>query len=83
MVLLIGGIFIGFVTILALSSLGWFSVIFALWAIAMIAAGIQQLVNGRPEPPTPDELRQRLVDLRQRTDADSAGTRNTRQSKTD
>jgi hypothetical protein len=77
MVLLIGGIFIGFLTILALSSLGWFSVILALWAVAMIAAGIQQLRNGRPDDwPTPDELRHRM-------DSDSAGTRNTGQSKAD
>jgi hypothetical protein len=48
MILLIGGLFIGLVTILALGNLGWFAVVPALWAILMIAAGTQNLRGNKP-----------------------------------
>jgi hypothetical protein len=51
MILLIGGIFIGFIAILALAHLGWFAVIPLLWAVALVAAGIRQLRDGRPPGP--------------------------------
>ena len=80
MILLLGGIFIGFITILALPHLGWLSVIPALWAIALIAAGIQNLTGNRP--PDPGELaemqRRLLPPSQQRSGADSAEKRDTR-----
>ncbi len=73
MVLLIGGIFIGLIAILALPHLGLIAVIPLLAAILFIAGGIGNLVNGRPDPPTPAELQKRLEELRQ--DADPAQLR--------
>jgi hypothetical protein len=70
MVLLIGGIFIGLIAILALSHLGWIAVIPLLAAILLIAGGIGNLVNGRPDPPTPAELQKRLEELARKQDAD-------------
>ncbi|HEY2507534.1 MAG TPA: hypothetical protein VGI58_13555 [Streptosporangiaceae bacterium] len=69
MVILIGGILIGFFTILLLSSVGWFSIILFLWAALMIGAGIREIRNGRPEPPSPADLQKALRDLAQSPDA--------------
>jgi hypothetical protein len=49
LILLIGGIFMGLVTILNLSSLGWYDVVPVLWSLALIAAGIQKMYSGSPE----------------------------------
>jgi hypothetical protein len=45
-ILLVGGIFIGVLTIL--SHLGWFGIVPGLWAILLIAADIRDLSRGRP-----------------------------------
>jgi hypothetical protein len=61
MILLIGGIFIGISTILALPQLSWIAVIPALAAIVLIAAGIQNLTGNRPpEPGEIAEMQRRL-----------------------
>jgi hypothetical protein len=78
MILLIGGIFIGLITILSLSHLGWFAVILLLWAIALIAAGIQNLRGNRPLEPGEFEEMQRRLRQQQPSDADSAEKRDTR-----
>lgn len=46
MVLIVGGIFIGILTIVF--GLGWFGIPLYLWAILMIAAGVRDCVQGRP-----------------------------------
>jgi hypothetical protein len=45
-IFLVGGIFIGVLTILC--HLGWFGVVPGLWAIALIGTGIRDLFWGRP-----------------------------------
>ena len=81
MILLIGGLFIGVLTILSLSSIGWWSVLPALWAIALIAAGIQNLTGNRPlDPGEFAEMQQRMLrpPPQQHNDADSTKKRDTR-----
>ena len=47
---LVGGIFIGFLTIMSLSGLGPVAIVPGLGAILMVATGIQDLLNGGPPP---------------------------------
>jgi hypothetical protein len=71
MIFLIGGAFFGLLAVLNLAS---GSVAVGLWwslpAVVFIAAGIQQITRGRPEPPTPAELQKRLRDFAQSGDVE-------------
>ena len=64
MILLIGGVFIGLVTVLGMGQLGWLAIVPALGAILLIAGGIQNLSGNKPiDPRDIAEVQHRLRQL--------------------